>query len=79
MRMDLFFHPPLLLMILIVIKILDAELVMKESPTAANIADHTRRRKVSTARRISATAAIANVIIMTIQAAAMDFRPRRQI
>jgi hypothetical protein len=75
------FHPPLLLMILIVIKILDAELVMKGSPTVANIADHTRRKgvKTNTARRISATAAIANVIFMTIQAAAMDLRPRRQI
>ena len=79
--MDLSIQVPLLLMILIVIEILDAELILKESPTAANIADHIKRRRVktSTARRISATAAIANDITMIMKAAAMDLRPRRQI
>ena len=81
LEVELSIQVPLMLMILIVIEILDAELILKESPTAANIADHIKRRRVktSTARRISATAAIAKDITMIMKAAAMDLRPRRQI
>ena len=71
-------------MILIVVETLDAELGMKESPIAANIADRLRRRRRRKARkaasRIKATASIANVTMIIVQAAAMKIhRPRRQI
>ena len=74
-------------MILIVVETLDAELIMKESPTAVkkntDTADRLRRRRRRKARkagsRIKAAAVIANVTMMIVQAVAMKIRPRRQI